>query len=381
MIKQPETTITITTACTSEEKEAIYHFRYQIYVEELGKPLKSGKHGQEKIYDPLDDRSLLMYAQCNGEIVGTLRLTIGLPDCFSADLQSIFLMDQFSSFCNEKRSLCLSTKLAIKPEFRSSQLLYLIMNKAYYIYRESGVQFNFGGCNPYLLPLYEQMGFRRFTGNFVDPGYGMLIPLVMSIEDIEHFRQVRSPFYRIARRWKNDNTASVKFQETFSEELRTHINSQLITKDQIWQYTYEKLRRSPLTTISLLNGLTQEEASSLLHFGAMFRCTNGDCIATIGDVSNEVFVLLSGALVAEGSGARLIRPGECFGSAGFADTHTATETFTVLGDAELFVVPRQGLDKFLLGHPEAKNKIISNIKTLNATTGRPAFNATLGGTL
>jgi len=273
---QNEDQVQIGIATTNDEKEAIYKFRYQVYIEEMGKPLESADHSNGKIYDPVDDWSILIYAQINSIIIGTSRLTIAKAVDFPVLLQKIFSMDKFESLYPQAR-LSLATKLAIKAEYRGSQVLYSISSKAYEVWRKHNVQYTFGGCNPYLIPLYEQLGFQRFAANFTDPGYGMLTPLVLIIEGVDHFRAVRSPFYRIARRWANDPIPSIKFLDAFPS-VQSFINTQLITKEALWDTVTLILGNSPLRGIHLLNGLTREESSILLHLGAIFPCAPGDQI-------------------------------------------------------------------------------------------------------
>jgi hypothetical protein len=42
-------------ATTPEEKEAIYRFRYRVYVQELGKPMKHADHERKRLYEAIDD--------------------------------------------------------------------------------------------------------------------------------------------------------------------------------------------------------------------------------------------------------------------------------------------------------------------------------------
>jgi hypothetical protein len=61
-------------AQTEDEKRAIYEFRYQIYIEEMGKPNSHADHASKQLRDELDDQATLLYASRNGELTGTLRI-------------------------------------------------------------------------------------------------------------------------------------------------------------------------------------------------------------------------------------------------------------------------------------------------------------------
>lgn len=363
---QSENQVQIGIATTNDEKEAIYKFRYQVYIEEMGKPLDSADHVNGKIYDPTDDWSVLIYAKINSIIIGTSRLTIAKATDFPVPLQKIFSMDTFENLYPHAR-LSLATKLAIKAEYRGSQVLYLISSKAYEVWRELNVQYTFGGCNPYLIPLYEQLGFQRFAANFTDPGYGMLTPLVLIIEGISHFRAVRSPFYRIARRWTNDPMPSTKFLDAFPS-VQSFVNTQLISKEALWDIVTLMLGCSPLRGIPVLNGLNKEDAAALLHLGAIFPCAPGDQIYGRGEKSSEIYILLSGALLLERLDHVLtIRPGDFFGSSAPSIPQQVRETVTAVKDANILVISWQALERFSHKHPAAATQVMKNLERLSNT--------------
>lgn len=353
-------------ATTNDEKEAIYKFRYQVYIEEMGKPLESADHVNGLIHDSTDDRSVLIYVQINSTIIGTSRLTIAKAANFPHSLQKIFSMDKFQNLYPQT-DLSLATKLAIKAEYRGSQVLYLISSKAYEVWREHNVHYTFGGCNPYLIPLYEQLGFQRFTANFTDPGYGMLVPLVLVIEDINHFRAVRSPFYRIARRWTNDPMPAIKFFDAFPS-VQSFVNTQLITKEALWNSVTLLLGRSPLKGLPLLRGLSEDAAAALLHLSAVFPCTTGDQIYGCEEKSSEIYVLLAGALLSEKpEKVRIIRPGDAFGNLASPISQPVNETVTTLTDANILVISWQALERFAQKHPDAAIQVRQNLEALTRT--------------
>lgn len=364
---QSEDPVEIGIATTTDEKEAIYKFRYQVYIEEMGKPLDSADHANNLIHDPMDDWSVLVYAQTNGTIIGTLRLAIAKAAQFSAPLQKTFCMGKIEALFPQKNLLSLATKLAVKANYRGSQVLYSMLYKTYEICHEHDIKYTFGGCNPYLIPLYEQMGFRRFTGNFTDPGYGMLTPLVLVIGDISHFRTVRSPFYRMARRWTNDAMPSIKFLDAFPS-VQSFVNTQLISKEGLWDTVTLMLGSSPLRGIPALNGLNKEDAAALLHLGAVFPCVPGDQIYGRGEKSSEIYILLSGALLLDRlDHALTIRPGDCFGSSVPSIPQPVRETVTAVKDANILVISWQALERFSHKHPAAASQVMKNLERLSYT--------------
>ena len=56
---------------TSDELEAVYHFRYLIYVEEMQRKQAYADHVRRRIVDPLDDGAVNLVAWSGSEVVGT----------------------------------------------------------------------------------------------------------------------------------------------------------------------------------------------------------------------------------------------------------------------------------------------------------------------
>src|SRR5436189_4098176 len=62
---------------TAEEKEAVYRFRYSVYVEEMGRYQGSADHVGRRLTEAEDAHSWIYYARNGDEVVGTARLSWG----------------------------------------------------------------------------------------------------------------------------------------------------------------------------------------------------------------------------------------------------------------------------------------------------------------
>jgi hypothetical protein len=63
--------IRIREASNHEELEAIFGFRYRIYVDEMGRPQKDADHDRRRIRDALDDTAFNLAAWNDERIVGS----------------------------------------------------------------------------------------------------------------------------------------------------------------------------------------------------------------------------------------------------------------------------------------------------------------------
>jgi hypothetical protein len=363
-------TIQIGIANSSEEKESIYHFRFQTYVEEMSKNPKDIDYNNKLLYDDLDDQAILLYATSNSTMIGTARINIGKLINFSDNLINCLALDEFPNDCSPvgEHQFALLTKLMVAPAYRSTPALYLLIAKCYEICSLNQVQYGFGACNFHLLRLYEQMGFRRYKSNFTDPGYGLLSPIVMLADDVQHFKAVRSPLFRMARKKSNLNIASVEWFHEKYVKPGTIINSQLITEEKLWSIICAHLPNSPTETFTLLKGLSEEEAKTFLHSCSSYiHCETGELITPQGDVSYSHNLLLSGKLKSstlQRPAKEYARPGQHFGANGLTEHTKHTEDIIVTSPAEILVLSGMAFQRFFHSYPEIAHKIVYNTTRL-----------------
>lgn len=366
-----ENQLIIGIATTLREKREIYRFRYRVYVEEMGMRLASADSGDKLLYDDMDRWAVLIYAKAGGRIVGTQRVNIGTLDEFPEDLAQFLQLPRFEKFYGEggRGRYAYTSKLMVAPTYRNSAVLHLLTAKGYELYCDQGVHFNFGVCNFHLLRLYEQFGGRRIGGPFSAPGYdGVLAPFVILVDDVEHLRAVRSPFYRQARkRGVSGGPVSEWFKREFSEQAGI-INSQLVSEDELWEALSRRLKGAPNMAMPLLRGLSAADASRFLHdCGLVLPCRPGDYIARQGFTSHTLKVLLTGRVRTVGPadvGAKVVRPGQCFGTAGLVEQPGYIEDVYAVTAAEVLVLSRLAFQRFQHSHPEVADIIVRNMHRL-----------------
>lgn len=360
--------VIIDCAQTPKERELIYRFRYHVYVEEMGKKLSTLpllQHKRRQLTDDQDDEhAIVLYARAGSEIVGTIRLHIGhQKDFFSP----YYLTDRFCPFYHASDPIVsYSSKLMVAPKYRKSQIAYLLVAKGYELYRQYNVPFSFLGCAPFLVPLYEQMGFRRYAPLFDVPDYGCIVPLVLLTEDIGHLRAVRSPLMRVARKFDNSSKSSIWFAQNFPE-AGEHINRLLLTKEQFHRAICDLLGDSPENALELLHGFTPEEAITCLNEGTIVNFTGGSLLVNPIDVSNELFFVLSGCLLSRKTWSKdrqtytLLTPGQSFGGKSFLSMGRQRAKVVAQCDSKVLVLPRQAFDRLALLHPDIAAKLLRNI--------------------
>ncbi len=362
-----ENSIKICVAKTPEEKREIYRFRYQIYVEEMSKHLVAADHDNKLLYDELDEWAVLLYAKVGSEMIATYRINIGTIANFPQRVIEFLALDTFNNGIIEHGShkFAYATKVMVTPAHRSSPALYLFMAKCYELCCYEQVQFLLGACNFHLLRLYEQLGFRRYYKNFLDPGYGLLVPLVMLIDDVQHLRKLHSPLFRIARKRQSLNIKAIEWFDTVFTSNSSIINSQIITEEELWSILCKRLHCLPTEVMNLLHNLSETEAKKLLHnCGILVQCDPDDILTSQGDVSYTYNILISGrlkSLTFQRPSKEYITPGQHFGANGLTEQNTHTEDIAATSSAEILVLSGIAFQKFYRSHPDIAHKIVKSI--------------------
>lgn len=370
----PETSegsIIVGIAITPEEKREIYHFRYQVYVEEMSKHIEGVDYTNKLLYDELDKWTILLYARIGSELIGTARINIGTLAQFPREVADFLSLDTFQDFYTEygDHKFAYAAKLMVTPAYRSSPVLYLLIAKCYELACHSQVQFAFVTCNLHLLRLYEQMGFQRYSKNFVDPGYGLLSPTVLLMNDLQHLRAVHSPFFRIARKRGAMNTQAVEWFYTKFTEQSYIINSQISTEEELWSVLCKRLACPPTEAIAILRELSVTEAKKFLHCcGIYAQCDSGDIITNQSDVSYSYNILISGrlqSLTFHRPVKEFLIPGQHFGANGLTEHAKHTEDIMAIDTAEILVLSGIAFQKFSNSYFDIAHKVVRSIIDVN----------------
>lgn len=355
---------------TVEDREAIYRLRYQIYHTEMGKQIKAD-HDRKMIVDELDDDGYLFFAKVGSDVVGTIRLNIGSAGDFPTSLREYFDMSQFQTYSPGRMLLSYSSRLMVSPQYRNSQVLYFLLAEMYRFGIERDVVFNFCYCAPQLVGLYEQLGFRRYTKNVNHPETGFNVPMVLIGDDVQYLRKVRSPLYRLARKLgKQQVQETVDWFANEYPHADRYIVQRALGEEEFWHIIDEKLHQSAKDQMFIFNGLDDQELKLLLRETTVLSCDEGDLIVRDGNVGNELFVVLSGAVEVtkvkdgENFSIALIGEGEVFGEMAFVSKRKRTATVTAVTNSEIMVLTHDFFSKFIDSQPVIASKVLLNLAVI-----------------
>lgn len=190
--------IQIRVAKNEDERQAIYRFRYQIYIQEMGRNQRYADHARTEIQEPLDATATNIFASINNEVIGCIRFNSGQDTDFGEYVES-YAMRLAGPFFPQNCSI--TTKFMVAPEYRRSTLPMQLCVKCYFLGVSCGTFFDFIDCNPHLEAIFANYGYRAYRGRIQHPEYGDVLPMVLAALDHKHLESLRSPFAPIATRF------------------------------------------------------------------------------------------------------------------------------------------------------------------------------------
>lgn len=356
----------IAIADSQDIKERIYRLRYAVYVDEMSKKPSYADHSKKFLTDVLDQDGYLLYAQIKDDIVASVRINIVSEAIVDDELSNIYQLPFWLQRW-PAHSLSLTSRLVLQREWRGSAILGQLLLALYAFAREKQVHFNFINCSPGLVEFYEQIGYWRFGEGFVDPDVGYHVPMVLPVQDHNHLKEVRSFCTRLSRNLPSTDEGTLWFKENFPE-YAAHINHRLISPENFWIYMGERLHDDPQNSLQLLNGLSQEEASTFLETGTVLPCKSGATLIRPGDVGDEMFVILEGVAEVWSSdhsvSLAVLGPGEIFGEMAFVSKSPRTAEVIAKTDMQILILTQSLFKRASKKIPDIVAKVLLNLSVI-----------------
>ncbi len=354
----------VTLANSFSQKQAIYRLRYQIYVEELEWDPPMADHANRLLYDELDDEANCYLLEADGEPAGTLRINYLPQIADNASLRSRYHLDPvLETFAADE--IMLSGRFMLHPRLRHGRFIMALLGRAYQDARSAGIRLNFADCSPYMLPLYEHLGYRRYADPFEDPGFGYKLPLIMLMGDSEGFTRAGSPLAREAQAFTPDEAAVRWYLNRYAAYAAAASAAQF-DDGMFLELLAESVGRDPVHHLSLLKGLKHDEAQRFLAEATVIHARPGDRILRQGEHGASLFAVLDGMAEVHLDQApqrpiNIIGSGDTFGEAGLIGNVPRTANVVATTPCKLLVLPADFFQRFLRKEPAIAAKVTLNL--------------------
>lgn len=354
--------VNIEIADNEKQFEAIFRFRCECENREEDKIIDEEKLLASQ--DEYDKEALQIFAEFEKKIVASFRVNVLKDSEVKESFNNSFGVELFREFCSDQKSF--TSMLNVDPGWKGTTILGRILNAAYHLMRQKNIQFDFTDSAPSLVQFHEHLGYRRYKENFTDPQRGYRVPLVLVVEDIEHLKKVRSPFHKYASTLENSTKAAEWFKQRFPASIGT-VSERLMPIQEYWRFLANRLHED---TVPLLKDLNDDEVKRFLTSGVVLKVKADDLIVRKGDIGNEMFVLLSGAVDVKGKirdkdvSLAVLGQGEIFGEMALLSSTKRSADVVALDDCEVLVLTQSFLKKAMKMMPETASKILFNLSII-----------------
>lgn len=308
-------------ARTPEEREAVYRFRYRIYVEELQREIGGVDHERRMVRDAEDDKpySHHFYAGPADNIEGVVRLRVWDAGAVPTEIAGKLSLHRFGPAQARMRT-CEIGRFMIDPKRRGSRVLPSMARRTYeFLANESRVDLSFCYCRPGLVDYYRRLGARPYGAEPVDEPEGMELPLVSVLSDYAYYRQVKSPMAHWVKKYFGRNKRAPVDTTDFAHLFDDGAQNVITDRRAVWDELSDALHAAAVAGGSFLDGLPETALRQLMAHGFIMDVPEGRLITREGHIERELYVILSGAVEVFRDGQTIARlgRGDVFGEMAF----------------------------------------------------------------
>jgi hypothetical protein len=347
---------------SEEERNAVFRFRYAVYVEELGRKLGNGDHRRRHVHDEEDDKpyTILLYtADDHGALTGTIRVRHWGPGEVPEKDWNTFSMELFEGLAD------LGTaelgRLMVRPDRRGQLALVSIACALFQLNAtELGVDVAFLNCATGLVRHYRLLGFRTYAGRLVPTPDGIEVPLVLFPSDRDYLEQAGSflvqfvdVFYGSGGKRPLDLTPFASLLDADSAPVQ-------LDQAAVW-HRIDRLRGAVRSQPRMLDALSDETVRKLSENGFLMKVPAGELLTEEGLAQQEIFVILAGAFEVYHGSRRLgvIGTGDVIGEVAFFGTSGRRSASVVAAtDGQVLVLRRHFLDELRERDPACAAEIL-----------------------
>ena len=267
--------------------DRVCRFRYQTYIKELGTAYGQVELTDGMLKDELDEFAITMYAEHEGEIIGTARINFGCQGEFDEYWFECYKLHDFP----EPDKICLGSKMMISPKWRKTKLSTMFLAHGFMLCKQYQADFIFLDCIPPLVRMYERMGYRRYKDNAPeDVNLKYYVPIVAVVNDSSYLESIGSPWAAMMLETETERASTIWFNKWIKKELGISFEP-LLPIETLWN-EIAHLDNVP----SLFRGLSEDQIKQVLPECTFLQVKDGESISYQGDTCDSLFLLTRGKM-------------------------------------------------------------------------------------
>ena len=345
---------------TVEEREAIYRFRYSVYVGELGAKVGLDDQGRPWVHDDEDERpyTTLLYSGSPDDITGTLRLRHWRPGEVPQQDWQDFSMELFPGL--DQLGVGELGRVMTKPGSRNLTVLSSLMRALYPVLVEHDVDVGFGYCSPALLRFWRKIGYQPYNGRLMSSPAGICVPMVWFPSDVDYLERSGSLFGQLAPQYFGPGKRPILPIERYAHLLDAAIGPVVTDADAVWARVQEELAAADAER-GWMRAISPRTLEKLAASGVLLDVPAGETLMEKGLAQQEMFAILEGLFEVVDGDRRLalVGAGEVVGEmAFFGSTGRRSASVRALVDGQVLVLERRPFDRLRSSDPASAAEIL-----------------------
>ncbi len=352
-------------AATHRELEAIYRFRYTVYVEELGREIGGADHDNRWVRDSEDDKpwSHHFYVGGTNEITGTIRLRVWEPGQVPRKEFETLSLDLLPSI--ERYRIAELGRFMIHPARRGSLILPSMARASYeFLAGQAEVDLCFCYCRPGLVKYYRRLGTRPYTGRMVEAPEGLEVPLMSVLSDRAYYREVGCPMAPLVKKFFGPGKRPVVDISPFAHAFEADSQPVITDGDGVWGAMQDALLDDLEQPVMFLDRLSEKAVQRLSRSGFIMNLKPGSILTREGHKERELYIILGGEFEVVKNDEVLARlgPGEVVGEmAFFRESGERSASVRTVTSGQVVTLSRKFLDDLLKSDPDSAYTILMNL--------------------
>lgn len=358
--------IEIRTAVSTRDREDIYRLRYQIYIEEIGYRHPQADHQRRFLPDHPERGSRLFMAVDGDRPVGTCKLDCGGEVPLTDEERQVYELDHFLPVVGPG-GISIFSRYMVAPAHRSGDVPARLFDAAMQYIVDHDVPLMFLDCRPHLISTYERLGFQTYAGTYSDPMAGLLVPLVLLLDDRDHLRRIGSRFQKVIQsrppnparldriRDVLPHFSPVHTLPTGGDDARDEFRAVIAADDHL--------------PVSIFDHLSEEDVAKLIAASHIIHCKPGDRIIA-QDVSDQtVFMVLDGVVEVrrEGRVLAVLSKGNVFGEVAFLlQGRRTADVIAVSGEVRVLALRQKALSQLIDSESGVAARFLLNLSRILA---------------
>lgn len=346
-----------------EEQADVFRFRYRVLVEGMGRTFPNADRASEQLTDIADRAALHVSVKKQGKVAASLRVIVAPLTQLPLYMKERYSLSPFGGLMD--LTVSFTDYLVVDTKLLDARAANLLMTAAYKIACARGSGFDFTNAAAGEVAVFERLGYRRYADNYQDPDFGSRIPMVLPTGDTAHLAQVSSPFRKISDNHEHDPELVNWFRRTFPD-ISSAAQPAAMDEEALWAFLTRRLEQVPHHGVPLLLGLDHKDAMRFLKLATVIQFNKDEHIVRKGDIGNEMFVILKGAVNVEDGGHRLAAFGKggIFGEMAYLNAEPRSADVRARENTEILVITQDTMKASMEKMPEVAARILFNMSLI-----------------